>query len=464
MNVATFEGNKASKEMLFKLKESFNFSNTFSAICFTLAVAIIFYRSSELSLKNGLKLLLHLAVIYISLVALKLLASLIINNGILIAYLPKAIVLVVYAIFFNGYKTRSKIILGSTIYSLNHVFIEIGACIQAVFNANTPNNLPDIVRCSAMPLTVVVAVLLRIFNVDKFRSVPKRAVVETCSYSVMGLVLAIMRSVIMPYLIVFEKTEYYLYGVYPQLYITIALVCVVTLLLFCYFFILRNIRSQEENMELSRKAMTLETSNTLIALNQSNLEQMHKIRHDVKNRFAIMQLMLENKEYDRLENYFNELLGETIVPYFSVNTGNSAFDLVFNLELSKAKAKGVEVSHKLVVPPVISVSEPDLDSLIVNLMDNAIEACEKVEKQKRKIDVNVQVVHNYLVMRIANAVLEDDKEKALSLETDKPDKELHGYGSKIIDDIAKKYDGHVVRSLEKDLFIVDVMLDLECGR
>lgn len=446
------------------IKATFGFAETFNALCFVLPIVILFYDWKGRNVKNYLILLAHSVGVYLTLIATEILSRLIFRSAILNAYLPKAITIALYVIFFNGYKPRSKIILATTLYSLNHVFIEIGACIQAVFNANTPDNLPDIVRCSTMPLTVVVAVVLRIFNVDKFRSVPNRAVVETCGYSAMGLILSIMRSVIMPYLIVFEKTEYYLYGVYPQLYIIIALVCVVTLLLFCYFFILRNIRSQEENMELSRKAMTLETSNTLIALNQSNLEQMHKIRHDVKNRFAVMQLMLANKEYDRLENYFNELLGETIVPYFSVNTGNAAFDLVFNLELSKAKSKGVEVSHKLVVPPVISVSEPDLDGLIVNLMDNAIEACEKVEKSKRKIEVNVQVVHNYLVMRISNAVLEDNKKNALRLETDKPDKELHGYGSKIIDDIAKKYDGHVVRSLEKDFFIVDVMLDLECVR
>lgn len=264
----------------------------------------------------------------------------------------------------------------------------------------------------------------------------------------------------MPYLLVFEKTENYLYGVYPQLYITITLLCVIILLFACYFFIGRNIRAQEENMELSRKAMSLEMSNTLIALNQSNLEQMHKIRHDVKKKFAIMSLMLKNGEYDRLNSYFDEVCEQIIVPCSQVDTGNSAFDLAFNLEISKAKSKGITVSSKLMVPPEMRISEPDLDGLIINLMDNAIEACEKADSDKRQIEVSVQVVHNYLVMRFVNTVSEEKLKNALLLETDKPDKELHGYGSKIVDDIAQKYNGHVMRNVDGDDFIVDVMLDL----
>lgn len=441
-------------------RQIFGFAGSFDAICFIVALAVLFYQPKGSLTKKCIVLALHLIGLYALLIGLEFLVRTTIKNSIISAYLPKAVVLAVYLLFFNEYKKESRIILGATIYSLNNVFIEIGACIQAVFNANISKNLPDIVRCSAMPLTIVIAIVLRINNVDKFRSIPRRAVVETCGYSVIGIVLAIMRSVIMPYLIVFEKTENYLYGVYPQLYIIIALVCVVTLLLFCYFFILRNIKAQEENLALSRKAITLETSNTLIALNQSNLEQMHKIRHDIKNRFAVMQIMLDNKEYDRLEEYFKELLGEAIVPYFQVNTGNSAFDLVFNLELSKAKAQGIEVTYKLVIPPSIPVTENDLDGLVINLMDNAVEACQKVKNGQKVIDVNVQTVHNYLVMRIANTLPKERFETALSLETDKPDKEFHGFGSKIADDIAKKYNGHIIRSVEDDKFIVDVMLDL----
>lgn len=70
------------------------------------------------------------------------------------------------------------------------------------------------------------------------------------------------------------------------------------------------------------------------------------------------------------------------------------------------------------------------------------------------------MVHDYLVMRITNTVGEKQRANALNLETDKDNKDLHGFGSKIADDIAKKYNGQIIRSVEEDKFVVDVMLDL----
>lgn len=441
------------------------FSGYFDNICFIVAILVLFYdrklyEKEQINIKNVLILLAEVVGLYVTLLFVGAVVCFVTDNSFLNAYLPKIAVTVLYLAFFNGYKIQSKIILGTTICTLNFVFIEIGGCISGIFNANIEENLPEAVRCCCLPLTVVSAVILRIFNVNKFRNIPHHAVMEVIGYNVIGIVLASMRRVIMPYLMAFEKTENYKYGLYPQLYITITLLCIIILLLACYLFIVRNIRSQEENMELSRKAMSLEMSSTLIALNQSNLEQMHKIRHDVKNKFAIMSLMLKNKEYDRLNSYFDEMCEQTIVPFSHVDTGNPAFDLVFNLEISKAKSKGIDVSFKLIVPPKTGIFEPDLDGLIINLMDNAIEACEKTDIDKRRIEVSVQVVHNYLVMRFVNSLSKEKLENALCLETDKPDKEFHGFGSKIVDDIAKKYNGHVTRSVNNDNFIVDVMLDL----
>ena len=40
--------------------------------------------------------------------------------------------------------------------------------------------------------------------------------------------------------------SYYKYGLYPQIYIFVTLICIITLLFACYFFIVRDLRSYEE--------------------------------------------------------------------------------------------------------------------------------------------------------------------------------------------------------------------------
>ena len=265
----------------------------------------------------------------------------------------------------------------------------------------------------------------------------------------------------MPYLMVFERTEYYLYGLYPQIFIFVTLIFILLFMFACYFFVARDLKSHEDNMELSKKAMRKEISDTLVAINENNLDQLRKIRHEIKNRYAVMQVMIQNKQYDQLEAYFNEINNESAVIYTHVDTGNEAFDMIFNLELSKAASQKTEVSTKLIVPSKLPLSEIDLGGLITNLMDNAIEACEKIKEGARRIEVPAQVVHSYFVMRISNTVAEDRRGEAITLKTDKPNKELHGYGSKIVDDIVKKHNGQILRRIQDGMFTVDVMLDME---
>ena len=441
----------------------FGLSGSFDWVSFVLALVILFYRMRGFHVKNVLLLFAHMAGIYAALLLFGGAISLMTREDIVINYLPKLIVMALYAWLFGNYKWQSRVILCASVYTINHCLIEVGGSLTGVLSAFVSTRGTEYIRGGLIFCTVAVAALLRAFNVDRFKEVPAIAVAEVLGYSIIGLSLAILRSAFMPYFSTFEGTEDYRYSLYTHLYIMITLVCIIIFIFACYFFMMRNIGAHELNMELSKAAMRQESRETMIALNESNLQQMYKIRHEIKNRYSILQGLLESKQYDRLEAYFNEINREAIVPLSRVDTGNATFDMAFNLEISKATAKNIEVNTKLIVPPEMPVSEADISGLITNLMDNAIEACKKIEEGPRLIDVTVQIVHSYLIMRISNTVAKDRAEKALSLETDKPNKSLHGYGSKIVDDIVKKYDGQILRRVEQNIFYVDVMLDIKYG-
>lgn len=440
----------------------FSISGWIDCLCFVVSVLVLFYPKKDCLWKNIVYLVAHLVGVYAALLLSNAIVCLIGNSNIVFAYIPKFVVLSLYLFLFNCYKWQARVILGILIYALHHVFIELGASLQGVCNARGPGRLPEAFRCYTIPLTVLAAALLRYFNVNKFRVIPLRAVAWSIGYSAIGVILSILRSIVMPYLLVFERTEYYLYGLYPQIYIFVTLICITAFLFACYFFMVRDLQAHEENMELSKKVLYKEMNDTLAAINENNLRQMRKIRHEIQNRYAVMQVMLRNKQYDQMEVYFNEINNESSVVFSYVDTGNSAFDMVFNLELSKATAKKIEVTTKLIVPPRLPMSEMDLSGLMINLMDNAIEACDKIEEGERQIDVSAQVVHSYFVFRVSNTVMKEKADAALSLETDKPNKELHGYGSKIVNDIVKKYNGQILRRMEDNKFLVYVMLDLDC--
>lgn len=460
----------------------FTFEGIFDCCCFIIPLVIMFYQVKKFQkysvLINSLLVVAHLAGLYAAMIFFSGLMSLI-SSGLtsqsfsmdsslntigdfFVNYPPKLFVMVIYVSFFNGYKWQSKVILCAMLYALHHCLIEMGACLSGVINVNYPTSqqLVTYIRYVGKGLTIIAAVFLRIFNIDDCRRVPKSAVIEALCFSIVGVAMAIFRSSIMQYFTYLMQTEYYLYNYYPQLYAMMALVCFVIYIFFCYFFMVRNIRVNEENIELNKKVMRMESNSDMIAVNEDNLKLMRQIKHDIKKQYGLMKVMLDKKQYDKLEKYFNEILDDASNPLSQVDTGNSFFDTVLNLEISKAKAKDIDISTKLVVPPELPVSDSDLTGLLANLMDNAIEACEKIKDGQKSISVTAQVVHDYLVLNVSNTIASDKVNSALLLKTDKNDKELHGIGSKIINDIVKKYNGQINRRVENNIFAVDIMLDI----
>ena len=77
------------------------------------------------------------------------------------------------------------------------------------------------------------------------------------------------------------------------------------------------------------------------------------------------------------------------------------------------------------------------------------------------VEVGINQKPSTLYLCVVNPVDESlGREKLLSLKTTKGDVRFHGYGSRIVNDIAKKYNGQVRRTVERGKYIVDVMLDL----
>ncbi len=202
-------------------------------LVFTVSILIVFYtiriKSSERNVlwkviwKNVLCVVIHAACIYAALLLLGGICYLIYDNNFFYNHLPKLIVLVLYVIFFNKDGAKAKIISSSTILAINIVLIELGGSLTGVLNAPAESSVEEYIRACITCLTVVVAVVIRIFNVNRYKNIPTFAVVAVCIYSVIGFLLAILRAEFITYFNHFERTDYYEYSYYPQLYATITL-------------------------------------------------------------------------------------------------------------------------------------------------------------------------------------------------------------------------------------------------
>nr|WP_243150664.1 ATP-binding protein [Pseudobutyrivibrio xylanivorans] len=123
-----------------------------------------------------------------------------------------------------------------------------------------------------------------------------------------------------------------------------------------------------------------------------------------------------------------------------------------------AKELGIEFTSNVFIPTELPFKNENIVIILGNLLENAIEACVKVDNNKY-IGLEMGYEKNMLQICIKNSFTgEIKKNSAGDIETTKEDKENHGMGILSIKMAAKEYDGDVLIKNQKDEFTVVVVL------
>ncbi len=183
-------------------------------------------------------------------------------------------------------------------------------------------------------------------------------------------------------------------------------------------------------------------------------------RHDLKTHIQTMKAYLALKQYEELEGYLNGLDQDLENVDQILKTGNVKIDALLNSKLSLAGNKGIPVEAKAVVPAQLPVSEVDLGIILGNLMDNAMEACLKIEeKDKRFLRVYMDVLKGQLYIYVINSTEGRPVRTGKLYLTTKTARD-HGYGLLRVDKVVEKYHGYLDRQSEEGVFATEVLLPL----
>ena len=111
------------------------------------------------------------------------------------------------------------------------------------------------------------------------------------------------------------------------------------------------------------------------------------------------------------------------------------------------------------------ISAFDIGMILSNLLDNAIEACEKIEQERRFIRISSKRKNHFLLIDVKNSFdgainLQDNGQLPFSTkESNAPDIIMeHGIGLKNVSDIAERYYGGVNVKVKEKVFHITVML------
>lgn len=181
-------------------------------------------------------------------------------------------------------------------------------------------------------------------------------------------------------------------------------------------------------------------------------------RHDYHNHIQVLKAYMEMQKYESAKEYLDKLEQDLTTVDTVLKTGNVMVDAILNSKLSLVKEKNIRVDATAMVPNDIEISGIDLSVLIGNMLDNAMEACEKLPESERFIRIYIDIVKKQLYISVTNSMLGRAKKSANVFITEKEGN--HGFGIFRIDSIVDKYGGYVNRQTENGVFATEIMLPL----
>lgn len=380
------------------------------------------------------------------------------NFGLVVVFWASSfLTFAIYEIFFYKHSARAKILLACFYVAIYFCHDGIVANIVDYLSVQYHINSAVDVGVNAMRhslfafLSLGTAIYLQFFNIKKIKEIPVSAIVVAVAYMIVSVTLSWTQIVLSE-----EKTPN---SVILDITIFSSLFLIGILVYFMLYNICTNFRYKQESAIAERQVVYY---NEMMALSRKNIEDTRKYSHDMKNHFLYMRTLLQRKKYKELKQYFDQYCDgfESITP--TVNTGNNIIDNILNIETQRANKIGAKLDIQVFVPNTLGVNETDLCCLLMNLLDNAVEACAKVEAAKRNVSINIYVKQEFLFIFIGNPVDGNIPDGLVGIrESTKSDKNSHGYGMKIVTDIVEKYNGMINFKIIDGQFNVEAMLSLQ---
>lgn len=216
---------------------------------------------------------------------------------------------------------------------------------------------------------------------------------------------------------------------------------------FTVLYVQRYLEILEKNKEEEQILSELKRKNEYYLQKLQEEERIKEIYHDLKNYFLLSdgdKISGELRKKLKLYERFYE-------------TGNDFLNIVLAEKISKAYAMGTQIECHVDFSQGGFMEPLDISTIFGNLLDNALEATEKIPEKERYIFLNVGVKRNFLILMIKNSMNESNKKK---LQTVKWNQSYHGYGLKNVRKSIKNYGGEIKINIVEKEFLVNVVIPL----
>lgn len=219
------------------------------------------------------------------------------------------------------------------------------------------------------------------------------------------------------------------------------------------------VKAQAQAQALSLKNSLIMDSYRVV---EEKLRNMSALRHELSHQITALDAMYQTGDLPGLGRCLDELKNRSAQMAQVRFTDHFACNAILMDAASRAAEAGIRFETQAPLPEELPIPVEDLCTLLMNMLDNALEACTQVpDRKSRFIAFHAECKNGFLAICCKNAytglLQEDHKGRLLST---KQDSQAHGFGLSQMAAIAHKYKSILDISYTADTFIVQTALKL----
>lgn len=225
------------------------------------------------------------------------------------------------------------------------------------------------------------------------------------------------------------------------------------------FFMIRNI-NERELREKQYELLSEQSRNIMKLYDEisANMTYQRSIVHDYKNQLLTLKVLCEENEHQELREYLAQLENSSVEYVELFDTNHPVINAVLNSKYHEAQKKDIVMIVKANDLSGIPVDPTDMVVILSNILDNAIEASEKIAKEERMIKLKVIRESESIILSAVNHYDGKLQKNGKKILTSKNDRGLHGIGLNNIRMIAEKYKGTcLIQPKEKEFKITTIL-------
>ena len=219
----------------------------------------------------------------------------------------------------------------------------------------------------------------------------------------------------------------------------------------------KHLEFTEMQLQLQKEHDSAEYYKMLIAQN----ENQRILIHDMKKHLQSIALLNEDNENEKIRAYIDQLMQSSDLLEFSKICDHKILNNILCRYKKVCNDLHIAFHADIRSNTTTFLSDSDVTSLFCNLLDNAVEASQRIKDPYIEISATQREHTPFIIITMINSCACNPFSPNGELVSSKPDPQAHGFGIKSIEKIVHNYNGNMQMYYDGETFTFHTIIMLK---